>query len=1366
MRVRRAPRATCEVPMFGPPARWLSPAYWITSLLLAMALVATVAVPARAGDEPPDGDLQLPECPAFNGDPSAADELEAYKLALACGVNVEVMSLRDVDRQAYATPAGLLDTQIAVEPYWVRNATGAWVDLDPSFVARPDGSAQAAATVIRIETGAGGTAPFVTATDPDGGALSLTWPKGPLPKPVLNGAVTTYPNVLPDVDLAVQAEAVGFSWVLVVKTAEAAKNPELATIRVGISTTGLTVAEDTGSGRIDVLDASGNVVFEAGQGIMWDSSTAGAARSPRQTASGADPGRIGEVDVRKTETGLALIPDPKMLADQGLTFPLHIDPPFTSTRKAWANVFQGRASTGWTGDTSWPRSGGMRVGRDTWSTCGDGCGLWRSVIKLDIGKLNGKYIASASVNMLQTHTGGCANQGLQLWRTAEISNGTSWNGVDWLYGDPLQSKSVPSSNTTGCSGKSDEWVEFDGANVKKRVQSAADHKYDAISFGLRSSDEGSRDAWRRLKTSTVKLHVTYYIYPPHPDRLTVDGAGCDPTESGSPWVNERYPVFSARARSSESESVYLRFRVRKVAEETNFFWYRTPAPIAAGTTHAKRTTTALPDGPYKWQARSDSRQTEAVNSGYTGYCYFKVDATTPTVPVVTGPTGAITEGTTVSLPISATDPLVNGSRSGLNRFEYSWNTDTFDQQLASTGTATIKRQAVAAGRHVLYVRAVDNAGNKSAHKVFTFFAGRNIPATSMAAWRLGGDLVDDTAHGKDLSVRTGTPTFAADPGDAANTALRFGGKDCLSGPTAIRTDAAFTVALSVRMDAVSGTGYSKVLAQGNASHSMFQIQHNSTDNRWSFSLVDAPGDTYGWKSVSVANPVALGKWLRIVATYDPDAGLSRLYFNGTQVGELPVGFTPWNATSFFSLGCLPTASGGAAHGFTGAVDNAGLWQGLLTAAEIKAGAVLPAGEIARWELRGDGADGSGFDRGLTLPASAEQDFDPFGRPDGALVLDGQSCATTSTPITPSDAPFGIGAWVKPARLAGGRQVLFSQSGSAGAGFAMMITADGKWELGSVSQLGTASMAPRSVGTYTPPKLGWQYVEFQYRGDGQWVVSVDGGLGQTWTRGIPSPANAPFKVGCLDTGEGPKDSFEGMLHDVRVWRGLKPVTSPRTQPPAELASWWALEESGADDSGNGRDLSFSAKPRFNDGWWDNPDSALELTGSSHAATSTPVVATDASFTVGVWVRLDSLGADQTILSAAGANTTGFALRFNASEQRFEFGMASQDAGSEVTYGWARGGPAPVAGTWYFLVGSFDLRTKATRLYVDGAHVAGGTGPSRPWKAAGPFVLGAAATTSGTPSGHLTGRIDDVVAWRNVVSSRAVANMFGTNEKAVS
>jgi len=1332
-----------------------------TALLAVAALTATLAAPVYAEEEPPDGELPPIACPDFPGEPSAADEFEAYRLALACGVNVEVTSLRDIDRQVYATPAGTLDAQMAVEPYQVRDAAGSWVPIDPTLVARPDGSAAAAATVIAIATGAGGGAPFVTATDPDGGALSLRWPLGPLPAPVVSGSVATFPNVLPDIDLAVQAESVGFSWLLVVKTEEAADNPALETIDVGIETVGLTVAEDPESDRIEVLDADGDVVFEAGQGIMWDSSPVGEPAGLAATAvePAADPGRIADVSVETTATGITLTPDTEMLADPTVSYPLYIDPPFTSTRKAWANVLQSRSGTGWTGDGSWPRSGGMRVGMDTWSTCGSGCGLWRSVITLNIGGLKGKYIASASVNLLQTHMGGCADQNLQLWRTGEISNGTSWNGVDWYYGDPLQSKSVPSSNQTGCSGKDNEWVEFDGANVKKRVQSAADNKNSTISFGVRSSNEDSKDAWRRIKTSSVQLHVTYYLYPPLPDRLKVDGTGCDPTESGSPWVNERYPTFSARARSAESESVYLRFRVRKVAAESNHYWYRTPDPVGSYATVNRKGTTSLPDGSYKWQARTDSRQTEAVNSGYTNYCYFKVDATKPAIPTVTGPTGAVTEGSSVKMTLKSSDPVVNGSSSGLSRFEYSWGSEDYLQKVASTGTASVTLPAAPAGRQVLYVRAVDNAGNESAGQAFTFFVGSDISATVMSAWRLGGDAFDETLHRKHLATPIGDPAFVRDTVDPANTVTEFDGNDCLTGPASIHTDRAFTVSMSVRMDAKNETSPIKVLTQGNTTHSAFQIQYSGAEDKWYFSLPDAPGETFTWKSVGAASPVPLGQWFDIVATYDPDADLSRIYFNGVLAGELNVTFTPWDGVDRFSLGCLQTGTGGG-HFFNGAVENVSVWQGLVAPSRIKTGVLMPIGELAHWELRGDGTDASVFKRDVTLPESVQQSFDPFGRPDGAMVLDGRSCATTSVPIVPGDEMFNIGVWLKPTRVTGARQVLFSQVDAEGDGFVAAITADGKWELGSASGAGASSViTPMSTPTDVPPGTGWQYVRFDYNGAGRWQVNVAGYMGSTWNAGIPGWADAPLTIGCGAAG----DHFTGLMHDITVQRG-DVSGSKFDSTPAELTSWWSLEGGGVDESGNGRALAFSGYYEPADNRSNGPDKAVKFTGAGCAATSGPALDTDESFTVGAWVKLDSLATSQVMVSAAGTKNTGLRLAYNPDRKTFEFTMTSIDeaSGSGGVFSVAHGGPVAEVGTWYFVVGTFDLSTKKMRLYVDGAEAGTAQGPASPWNATGPLLVGAAGTTTSRWN-YLNGTVDDVVVWQGTVSGRSIANMFGTNEQ---
>src|SRR5690606_32611446 len=110
----------------------------------------------------------------------------------------------------------------------------------------------------------------VTATDADGGAMSLTWPD-PLPAPSVDGDTVTYADVYSDVDLQVTAGVDGFSYVLVVHSAVGAAHPELATVTVDVSADGLTVSQDS-DGVVIAENGTGDPVFTAPAAYMWDSS--------------------------------------------------------------------------------------------------------------------------------------------------------------------------------------------------------------------------------------------------------------------------------------------------------------------------------------------------------------------------------------------------------------------------------------------------------------------------------------------------------------------------------------------------------------------------------------------------------------------------------------------------------------------------------------------------------------------------------------------------------------------------------------------------------------------------------------------------------------------------------------------------------------------------------------------------------------------------------------------------------------------------------------------------------------------------------------------------------------------------------------
>lgn len=231
----------------------------LATTLLVLLLAASLAVVITPGS------ATKPEVPG-EGCPApgtrAAPATEAVALAMACNVPVEVASARGFNQRTWAQPSGGLRSEFYAVPRWARNDAGEWVAVDRSLVRDSDGSVRSVATVSPVRMSGGGDGRFVTVTDPAGGALWLSWP-GPLPVPELAGDTARYADVYPGVDLWVTAGADGFSYRLVVHTAEAAANPALVRVEVGIAAAGLVVSQNAG-GLVEAVDAAGEPVFTSG----------------------------------------------------------------------------------------------------------------------------------------------------------------------------------------------------------------------------------------------------------------------------------------------------------------------------------------------------------------------------------------------------------------------------------------------------------------------------------------------------------------------------------------------------------------------------------------------------------------------------------------------------------------------------------------------------------------------------------------------------------------------------------------------------------------------------------------------------------------------------------------------------------------------------------------------------------------------------------------------------------------------------------------------------------------------------------------------------------------------------------------------
>ena len=232
----------------------------VGSLLVAPATAASAAQPKSnsCADEQPDANA-------------------ARRMLAVCGRRVEDLSKRTEWSQTFLNVDGSETLEQTIEPTRVRKGQS-WVPVDTTLKVTPEGVVPKATILPMVFNSKGGDGAFARLRD-GSRELAVSWP-GKLPAPVIEGSTATYREVLPDVDLQVTAQPLGFSEVLVVRSRAAAANPKLASLRFGLQAKGVSVGAASGGG-LAARDSKGGTVFAAPAPLMWDSST------PEDMAGGA-----------------------------------------------------------------------------------------------------------------------------------------------------------------------------------------------------------------------------------------------------------------------------------------------------------------------------------------------------------------------------------------------------------------------------------------------------------------------------------------------------------------------------------------------------------------------------------------------------------------------------------------------------------------------------------------------------------------------------------------------------------------------------------------------------------------------------------------------------------------------------------------------------------------------------------------------------------------------------------------------------------------------------------------------------------------------------------------------------------------------
>ncbi|WP_331768121.1 FG-GAP-like repeat-containing protein [Embleya sp. NBC_00896] len=756
------------------------------TLLTSPALAA--AAPHNRTDTPPSA-----------GTPAAleAAQTSAIEQAKRTGQPVAVPESTTTTDTVTAQPNGTLTLKRTVEPSRTKK-TGAWRELDPTLARASDGTVRPTSTTADLAFGGGGTNLLASMTH-DGHKLAFTWPTA-LPQPVLGGKGALYPSVLPDVDLKVTAtEQGGFSHTLIVKNAQAASNPQLATLRLGMTTDGVTVTE-AADGSLAATAADGSVAFRAGAPIMWDSRTtpkpsasrsgsapsgtdaaaAGAIPESELVSTADAPGALATtapVDTTLTAGALTLAADRGVLASPDTVFPLYIDPGWAPIQKSnagkWNWVWNAHPDTpGFTSQTYKPGVGYQGFEPEK--------GIERTYYSVALN-LPGRQILDAKFYATQVTSSAwdCANTATHPVYLHQVTNTlteqTTWNTKpgDWGLWSTAQ---VPNSNTTGQCGT--RLADF---SITPQVAERADEEI--LTFGL-FGNESNASAFKRFSkvAADTYLTVTYNTKPDNPSNLRmtpepVNGDGGD--NCGYIGAHNGVTLYATLGDADDEQTLDAQFHVREVGNGNPLVWdsgwisdgpngHEAPAQVPAGVFQNAKT--------YTWGVHSGDHNTDSESDWVDG-CTFTIDKTAPAPPTITStdfPVNGSGKPVGESGTFTVTTTAATDTQSGVDAIEYSLDATipvggapraTKTSEAGGVTTWTITGLSISDWRtHRLYAQTVDRATNRSLPAVYEFYVASD-PTRTVELGDITGDhrpdlvTVDDSGtlrmYGSDTDPATG-----------------------------------------------------------------------------------------------------------------------------------------------------------------------------------------------------------------------------------------------------------------------------------------------------------------------------------------------------------------------------------------------------------------------------------------------------------------------------------------------------------------------------------------------------------------------------------------------------------------------------------
>lgn len=612
----------------------------------------------------------------------------AQALARATRRPVVASALTTTTSQTTANPDGTFTLTESVRPVraWRH---GRWAALDPTLRRDSNGTVSPALTTSQVALSGGGSGPLaVLATA--GRTLTLSWPAGRLPAPGLSGPTAVYSNVLPGVDLDLTVDSQGdVTDVLVVKSASAAADPALASIKFGVSAPGLSVTADKAGNLRAAASGTAQPVFTAPAPRMWDSARPPsgariAANSPGLPgySSTAGPGagaHTAPVAVSPGGKTITLSPAAAVLKGPG---PVFIDPSWypAGGGLSWSHEIASYSP----GSTNVNTGGDLQVGLCDFSTCGNG-NNWvaRTLFAMTIPTvLRGAEIDKSNIWMTDVAADTCTTSGnsTQLWATGSAKSST-WNSKpnhqqeieqeNFAYQDPnaypgtacpSSSKDVAWGSGTSATGGTSAgelatWVGHD-ANANPEVNTQ--------SFELQAANEATDTQWKQFLrgAGNITMTTTYNLYPDQPSSLeNAPGGGCHTNAASEAQIGNDDVTLSATIGDQDTDALTASLTV---------YSYATGQPVpgmpitfsTSGGTKSTTVSTTIPRTTiYTWQANGQTTayryywkmtvtDANGLVSPVSDTCYFFYNPNGPATPEDSATPASVAAGSDTNLTIT------------------------------------------------------------------------------------------------------------------------------------------------------------------------------------------------------------------------------------------------------------------------------------------------------------------------------------------------------------------------------------------------------------------------------------------------------------------------------------------------------------------------------------------------------------------------------------------------------------------------------------------------------------------------------------------------------------------------------------------